>query len=37
MEAGCDYFITTDGKIWNKFIGNIVIIDPIDFVKVIGA
>jgi predicted nucleic acid-binding protein len=35
IEAECDYFITTDGKILNKSIENIVIIDPIDFVKMI--
>ena len=33
MEAKCDYFITTDAKILNKSVGNIIIVDPIDFVK----
>jgi len=33
IEAGCDYFITTDEKILNKSIENIIAIDPIDFVK----
>ena len=33
IEAKCDYFITTDGKILNKSIDSIVVIDPIDFVK----
>jgi predicted nucleic acid-binding protein len=33
IEAGCDYFITTDEKILKKTIENIIAIDPIDFVK----
>jgi predicted nucleic acid-binding protein len=33
IEAECDYFITTDGKILNKSIENIIVIDPIDFIK----
>ena len=36
-EAECDFFITTDGKILNKPIGNIVVIDPIDFIKMTEA
>ena len=35
IEAGCDYFVTTDDKILNKSIENIVILDPISFVKII--
>jgi predicted nucleic acid-binding protein len=35
IEAECDYFITTDEKILNKSIENIIVIDPIDFVKMI--
>ena len=31
--AKCDFFITTDRKILNKSIDNIVIIDPMDFIK----
>jgi hypothetical protein len=37
IEAKCDYFITTDGKILNKSIESVVIIDPIDFVKRLGS
>jgi len=37
IEAKCDYFITTDNKILNKSIESIIIIDPIDFVKRLGA
>jgi len=33
IEAKCDYFITTDNKILNKTIENIVIIDPINFIR----
>jgi len=34
IEAECSYFITTDGKILNKSIDGIVVIDPIDFIKI---
>ena len=34
IEAECNYFITTDRKILNKSIENIILIDPIDFVKI---
>ena len=33
IEAECNYFITTDDRILNKSVEKIVIIDPIDFVK----
>jgi predicted nucleic acid-binding protein len=33
IEAKCNYFITTDNKILNKKIENIVIIDPINFIR----
>jgi len=33
VEAGCNCFITTDSKILNKSIDNIIVIDPIDFIK----
>jgi predicted nucleic acid-binding protein len=33
IEAECNYFITTDGKILNKSIENIIIINPIDFIR----
>jgi len=33
IEAKCNYFITTDNKILNKTIKNIVIIDPINFIR----
>ncbi|MCL2289188.1 MAG: PIN domain-containing protein [Bacteroidetes bacterium] len=34
IEAECEYFITTDWKLLNKPIENIVVIDPIDFAKI---
>ena len=34
IESGCNYFITTDNKILNKSIDNIVIINPVDFVNI---
>jgi len=34
IKSGCDYFITTDKGLLNKNIANIIIIDPIDFVRV---
>ena len=33
IEANCNYFITTDDKILDKPVEKIVVIDPIDFVK----
>jgi hypothetical protein len=33
IESGCEYFITTDGKLTNKTFENIKIINPIDFVR----
>ena len=33
IEAECGFFITTDGKILNKSIADIIIVDPIGFVK----
>ena len=33
IEAECNYFITTDGKILNKTLENILVLDPIDFVR----
>ena len=36
IKAECKYFITTDAKILNKNIDNIIIIDPIDFVQLKG-
>ena len=35
--AECDYFITTDDKILSKLIDNIIIIDPLDFIKLPGV
>jgi predicted nucleic acid-binding protein len=37
IEAKCDYFITTDGKLLNKQIDNIIIINPIDFISSLGV
>ncbi len=33
IEAKCDYFITTDNKILSKTIDNIIIIDPVNFIR----
>jgi len=33
IESGCLYFITTDGKLINKTIPHIKIINPIDFIR----
>jgi predicted nucleic acid-binding protein len=35
IEAECEYFITTDAKVLNKFIKDIIIINPIDFIRII--
>ena len=35
IEAGCSYFITTDSKILNKPVDNIIVIDPIGFVGIV--
>ena len=35
LKAECNFFITTDARVLNKSIANIVIIDPIDFIKVL--
>ena len=37
VESGCDYFITTDSGITRKNIGGIVVINPIDFVRMEGG
>jgi predicted nucleic acid-binding protein len=36
IEAQCKYFITTDKKVLNKSVDDIIIINPIDFVRAIG-
>ena len=33
IEAKCNYFITTDGKILNKSIENITIFNPVDYIR----
>ena len=33
IESGCDYFITTDKGLMNKNVNNILIINPIDFLR----
>ena len=33
VESGCDYFITTDRGLINKSVDNIIITNPIDFVR----
>ncbi|MDR1181808.1 MAG: hypothetical protein LBL13_07500 [Bacteroidales bacterium] len=37
IEAECKYYITTDDKLLNKNIDNIIITDPIDFIKQLGV
>jgi predicted nucleic acid-binding protein len=37
IEAECNFFITTDGKVLNKSIRNIIILDLIDFIKMEGV
>ena len=32
-ESGCDYFITTDKGLTKKNVNNIIIVNPIDFVR----
>jgi predicted nucleic acid-binding protein len=36
LEAKCKYFITTDRKVLNKSIDDIIIINPVDFVEMAG-
>ena len=33
IESGCDYFITTDKGLTNKSVNNIIITNPIDFLR----
>lgn len=33
VEAGCDYFITTDKKILNKRIDRVRVVNPIEFIR----
>ena len=33
IESGCDYFVTTDKGLTNKNVDNIIIVNPIDFVR----
>ena len=37
IAAKCAYFLTTDRGVLNKQIGGITVINPIDFVRKIGA
>jgi predicted nucleic acid-binding protein len=36
LEAKCKYFITTDRKVLNKSIDDIIIINPVDFEGMAG-
>jgi predicted nucleic acid-binding protein len=36
LEAKCNYFITTDRRVLNKSIDDIIIINPVDFVGMTG-
>jgi predicted nucleic acid-binding protein len=33
IEAECKYYVTTDDKLLNKIFDNIIIVDPITFIK----
>jgi predicted nucleic acid-binding protein len=35
MQAKCDYFLTTDKKILNSRFEEIIIINPLDFIKIL--
>jgi predicted nucleic acid-binding protein len=37
IEAECEYFLTTDGKILNKDISEITVINPLDFIRQMGV
>ena len=37
IEANCNYFITTDGKLLNKTVNGINIINPINFIQQLGV
>jgi hypothetical protein len=37
LEAECEYFLTTDGKILNKNVPEIKILNPLDFVRQLYA
>ena len=37
IEANCNYFITTDGKLLNKTVDKIVIINPLNFIQHLGV
>jgi predicted nucleic acid-binding protein len=37
IKAKCDYFITTDNKILNSYINEVIVINPLDFVRKIGG
>jgi hypothetical protein len=37
IEAGCEFFITTDGKLLNKNISEIGVINPLDFIRKLGV
>ena len=37
IEAKCDYFLTTDKKLLRTAFDEIIVINPIDFIKIVGA
>jgi predicted nucleic acid-binding protein len=37
IEAECECFITTDGKILNKNISEIEVVNPLDFIRKLGV
>jgi predicted nucleic acid-binding protein len=37
IEAKCNYFITTDGKLLSKVVDNITIINPLNFIQQLGV
>jgi len=36
IEGKCDYFLTTDKKLLRKTFDEIIVISPIDFLKILG-
>jgi len=36
IEAKCDYFLTTDKKLFRTYFDEIIITNPIDFIKILG-
>jgi len=37
IKAECDYFLTTDKKVLNKDLSEIIIMNPLDFIRKLGV